>query len=217
MTQRRPVDLKKNQSDVQLSKFLSWLLRHGAHERNLILKDGGFVDVESILMIGQSKTNKWTEEDIVRVVFENDKKRFSLRNDMNGKLQIRANQGHTIQGIKNEELLTNLSEITDVPENVIHGTYLKNWQRIKKVGLSRMKRNHIHFSVGLPGDSHVISGMRFNAEVYIYIDIVSAMGDGFTFYRSENNVILCEGNAQGFLPPKYFKEIWRSNPKERLS
>ncbi len=31
--------------------------------------------------------------------------------------------------------------------------------------------------------------------------------DGYKFYRSANNVILCPGNEEGFLPPKYFTEV----------
>lgn len=30
------------------------------------------------------------------------------------------------------------------------------------------------------------------------------LADGFKFYKSANNVILCPGNEEGFLPPKYF-------------
>jgi 2'-phosphotransferase len=32
----------------------------------------------------------------------------------------------------------------------IHGTYWKAWQLIKAGGLSKMKRNHIHFAMGMP-------------------------------------------------------------------
>ncbi len=31
---------------------------------------------------------------------------------------------------------------------VIHGTYASKWEPIKKRGLSRMARNHIHFAPG---------------------------------------------------------------------
>ena len=36
-------------------------------------------------------------EDIERIVKNNDKQRFALEKDDNGKLKIRANQGHTIE------------------------------------------------------------------------------------------------------------------------
>jgi len=56
-----------------------------------------------------------------------------------------------------------------------------------------MNRNHIHFSVGKPGENEVISGMRNTSEVLIYIDTEKAMNDNIKFYRSSNNVILTEG------------------------
>ena len=31
--------------------------------------------------------------------------------------------------------------------------------------------------------------------------------DGFQFYRSANDVILCPGNENGLLPPNYFSEV----------
>jgi 2'-phosphotransferase len=58
---------------------------------------------------------------------------------------------------------------------VIHGTYFKNWAKIKAEGLSRMNRLHIHFSPGEAGDLQVISGMRSSCQLYIYIDAERAL------------------------------------------
>jgi 2'-phosphotransferase len=67
--------------------------------------------------------------------------------------------------------ILNASEIP----TIIHGTYFKNWSKIKAEGLSRMNRLHIHFSPGELGDSQVISGMRSSCELYIYIDTEKAV------------------------------------------
>jgi hypothetical protein len=58
---------------------------------------------------------------------------------------------------------------------VIHGTYFKNWTKIKTEGLSRMSRLHIHFSSAEAGDSRVISGIRSSCQLYIYIDAEKAL------------------------------------------
>ena len=40
--------------------------------------------------------------------------------------------------------------------------------------------------------------------------------DGFKFYRSSNNVILCPGNEQGFLPPEYFERVVQTRPSKYI-
>ena len=58
---------------------------------------------------------------------------------------------------------------------------------------------------GEPGDSGVISGMRGDCDVKIYVDLPAAVADGFAFFESANGVVLCAGDQRGFLPPRYFK------------
>ncbi|XP_023218634.1 tRNA 2'-phosphotransferase 1-like [Centruroides sculpturatus] len=197
--------------DVQLSKRLSWLLRHAAEQQGLKMDDGGYVDVASILRLKQFR--RYTEVDIRNVVETNDKKRFSLREE-NGKLRIRANQGHSV-AVNEENLLTELGA-DDLPENVVHGTFLRNWNRIRQEGIRRMNRNHIHFSPGLPGEEGVISGIRKNCQVTILVDARKALEDGIKFYRSDNNVILSPGDQDGILLPKYFREAVEVKTKKVL-
>ncbi|XP_045605908.1 tRNA 2'-phosphotransferase 1 isoform X2 [Procambarus clarkii] len=102
-----------------------------------------------------------------------------------------------------------LEEITTDSDlsTVVHGTYYSHWNSIKEQGLSRMKRTHIHFAPGLPGESGVISGMRSSCQILIYLDLAKALKAGFKFYRSANNVIMCSGNEGGYLPPEYFLKV----------
>jgi 2'-phosphotransferase len=73
-----------------------------------------------------------------------------------------------------------------------------------------MVRNHVHFSTGLPEDTNsgVISGMRADAEILIYIDIQKSLEDGaMLWWLSENGVVLTEGDEQGLVPTKYWKLV----------
>ncbi|KAM6575626.1 hypothetical protein CsatA_023953 [Cannabis sativa] len=88
----------------------------------------------------------------------------------------------------------------------VHGTYRKNLESILQSGLNRMKRLHIHFSRGLPTEGKVISGMRRNVEVLIYLDVKKALKEGMKLYISDNKVILSEG-IDGVIPVKYFEKI----------
>ncbi|XP_077997135.1 tRNA 2'-phosphotransferase 1-like [Glandiceps talaboti] len=203
----------KEDPDVKLSKSLSWLLRHGAEKNGFTLDKGGFLYVDEILALQQFKN--YSVDDVKRVVDNNTKKRFSLRDHPeNSKLQICANQGHTLEvdGL-------DLKPITDASQypTVIHGTYLNKWELIKKQGLSRMKRNHIHFAPGEPGEDGVISGMRGNCQVIIYLDLDKALQDGIKFFISANNVILSAGNEEGLIPAKYFTDAIKLRPREKLS
>ena len=79
--------------------------------------------------------------------------------DIDGELMIRAQQGHTLKKIEDEELLELITNPFAYNE-VVHGTYYEPLPLIMKGGLNRMKRNHIHFALGTPGKAGVISGMR---------------------------------------------------------
>merc|ERR1711991_973667 len=98
-----------------------------------------------------------------------------------------------------------LVRIVDPTTVALHGTNRGAWKTIEQAGLSRMKRQHIHMASGLPGE--VISGMRNTAKVVIEIDVAAAMADGIEFFRSDNDVVLSPGNAEGIIPPKYFKSV----------
>lgn len=79
-----------------MSKDLSWLLRHNAVKEGLHISDNGFVKVADILNHKRFR-NKYTVDDILRIVETNDKQRFTIGYDKNKELQICANQGHSIQ------------------------------------------------------------------------------------------------------------------------
>lgn len=46
--------------------------------------------------------------------------------------------------------------------------------------------------------------MRIDCTVLVYIDLERALEDGYAFYEGAKGVILCAGNDNGFLAPRYF-------------
>ena len=140
---------------------------------------------------------------------------------------IRANQGHSI-AVESEGLLQPVTD-ADIPDTVVHGTTHGAWPLIVQTGgLKRMTRTHVHFASGLPagfksvadeqtgpnaqhGDAKVsepvISGMRNSSSVLVFLDIHKAMAAGLKFWRSENGVILCEGDADGVIALDCFKKV----------
>jgi len=90
------------------------------------------------------------------------------------------------------------------PEVAVHGSYMEHEQDILEQGLSRMGRHHVHLVKELPGEKGVISGMRRNAELFVWVNVHEAIKGGLTFYESDG-VILCGGqNGDGTIPPAYF-------------
>ena len=194
--------------DEQLSRSLTWVLRHKAKSLGLVISDDGYIPLNKVLSC-HKRFDGCSEEDVKRVVKNCSKQRFRL-DDKDGTLHIRANQGHTIRSISDKELLVPLSKTDLCSINcIVHGTTQKSWDdHISKEGLSRMQRNHIHFALGLPADNHVISGMRSSSQIHIYVDGERCANDGIVFYRSDNNVILTAGvGKRGMLPICYFRKV----------
>ncbi|XP_006861052.1 PREDICTED: tRNA 2'-phosphotransferase 1 isoform X2 [Chrysochloris asiatica] len=208
---RRAHRPREQDRDVQLSKALSYALRHGALKLGLPLGADGFVPLRALLQLPQF--HHFSAEDVQRVVNTNEKQRFTLQpGDSSTGLLIRANQGHSLQvGVPELELIP-LESPQALPAVLVHGTFWKHWPSILLKGLSCQGRTHIHLASGLPGDSGIISGMRPNCEVAVVINGALALADGIPFFRSTNGVILTPGNAEGVLLPKYFKEALQLHP-----
>ena len=220
---------------VQVSKKLAWLLRHGAESEGLQLGEGGYANLADVLNNRQLRSLKITLDEVRQVVQDNDKQRFSLvpaapSTDENGSniltsedpkdYLIRANQGHSLK-VEADGLLSPIT-VADMPETTVHGTTHSAWPLIvASGGLRTMKRNHVHFASGLPagfksimedGEAAmdappVVSGMRKSSTVLVFLDVAKAMEAGIKFWRSDNGVILSEGNADGLMPMEFFKRV----------
>ncbi|KAK5125332.1 hypothetical protein LTR85_000441 [Meristemomyces frigidus] len=170
---------------VQVSKKISWLLRHGAEEEGLKLDSGGYLNVENVLGNRKIRSLKVSFDELRQIVEDNDKQRFTMvpavsappppaaaidaEADEQANAQpvqpsnnpsdwlIRANQGHSIK-VEDEGLLKPI--IADnMPEAAVHGTTHAAWPLIvASGGLKRMTRNHVHFAAGLPAGFTSIVG-----------------------------------------------------------
>lgn len=192
-----------------LGRLMTRILRHMASDLNLNMRSDGYVRVQDLLKLNLKTfanipLRAHTVDDIREAVRRDNKQRFSLLED-NGELLIRANQGHSIVTVETESLLKPILSAEEVPV-CVHGTYNKFLESILEQGIKRMKRLHVHFSCGLPMDGEVISGMRRDVNVLIFLDVKKALEEGMKLYISDNKVILTEG-FDGVVPVKYFAKI----------
>ena len=186
-----------------LSYRLVATLRHNAL-KGLTLDDKAMVKLSDLLSLNYLKSSKR----LMYIMFTCPKQRLRLEKRTDG-WYIGANQGHSFKIDSNKvlEALT-LEKINELSfENFIHGTYKHCIESIKRNGLNKMNRQHIHIATGFAEFGEVKSGFRKSCEVLIYLDVKLAITDGYKFYLSQNGVILTEGNERGYLPAKYIMKI----------
>ena len=171
---------------INIGKQISYLLRH--NPENLVMDKYGYVDVDSLLnKVGIS------QKDLDYIVDTNDKKRLAY--DESHK-KIRASQGHTIK--VDVEL-----KLERPPKILYHGTTVENYENIKNVGLSKMKRLYIHLTDN-KDVAHSV-GKRYSKQkspIILNIDAAAMYADNIKFYLSENNVWLTDN-----VPAKYISVL----------
>lgn len=196
-----------------ISKLLSKILRHQAVNEGFTIDDDGFVSLDELLKSNKFKSLKTTEEDINNVLLNDKKSRFQLDPAMK---RIRAVQGHSIQTLNADKILTKITSenISALPNYnieqyfIIHGTSKLNYQSIMESKyLKKMGRTHVHFTFEVPEDNNVVvSGFRNNSKVLIYIEIHKLLSDDVFMdcvYLSKNNVILVSKD----IPTDYIDHI----------
>lgn len=52
-----------------------------------------------------------------------------------------------------------------------------------------------------------MSGMRHDAELVVELDVEASLRDGIKWWKSDNGVVLTEGDGNGLLSCKYFKMV----------
>jgi len=192
--------------EVQVSKAMSLILRHSAAKEGIKIRPDGFCRMSELLNARPMKSLSATQEEVVAAVQNSDKKRFDLAEEA-GVMLIRATQGHSMKAVDDDSLLHRLS-LNDpaLPKVCVHGTYHRYLKSILQQGLKagggKSDRNHVHFASYEPGDSKVISGMRYDCEVAIYLDLRRAIQNGVPFFLSKNEVVLSPG-INGVVSPEF--------------
>ncbi|KAL9075285.1 MAG: hypothetical protein Q9161_001662 [Pseudevernia consocians] len=161
---------KGDPREVEVSKSLSYLLRHGAKAEGIQLDDAGWANVADVLLWRRIASLEVDLSGLQTIVATNDKKRYQIEPDPAGPLRapssrtsttsatdpanwrIRATQGHSITTVSNEQMFEPiLLTDADCPDYVVHGTDDLPWKRIERTGgLKPMSRKHIHFATKLP-------------------------------------------------------------------
>lgn len=172
------------------SRFLSLVLRHNPGLIGLTLDQGGWADVDQLLLKSAQHGSGVTSEELIEIVETNEKKRFDL-DFVNGR--IRANQGHSIS--VELELSPSLP-----PEFLFHGTAIRNRDSILSHGLIRGVRQHVHLSSDIATARAV--GTRHGSPFIFRVASGKMHREGHVFFQSKNGVWLAME-----VPPQYLGDI----------
>jgi putative RNA 2'-phosphotransferase len=170
------------------SKFLSYVLRHHPESIGVELDEAGWVRVDELLAACRRHGRPISRAKLEEVVRTNDKRRFSFSPDG---LRIRASQGHSLAIDLGLEPL-------EPPELLYHGTVAQFLLAIRREGLVRGGRHHVHLSADEPTARRV--GRRRGRPVVLVVESGRMHRDGRAFYRSANGVWLTDS-----VPPEYLR------------
>ena len=166
---------------VRASKFMSLVLRHRPETIGLTLDANGWADVSDLIACSRRGNLPLTQELIDEVVETNDKKRFVFSEDG---VRIRAAQGHSIS--------VDLQMTPQEPPALLyHGTASRFVDSIRREGLRKGNRNHVHLSLDVATATSV--GQRHGRPVILTIQAGKMWEAGLLFYCSDNGVWLTEG------------------------
>lgn len=167
--------------EVRISKLLSLALRHQPDALGVALDAQGWTDVDGVLAGLSAKGIALTPDDLEELVRRSDKQRFALSPDG---ARIRANQGHSVAidlGLP----------ATEPPEVLFHGTVARFVESIRREGLQRRARTHVHLSID-EATAQTVARRRSGATIILRVRARAMHEAGFVFYLTQNGVWLTE-------------------------
>jgi putative RNA 2'-phosphotransferase len=172
---------------IRISKFISLLLRHPPEAEGLSMDEHGWVSLEALIATAGAKRRGITRDLLARIVADNDKKRFEF--DEDGR-RIRACQGHSRAVDLNLKLV-------DPPTYLYHGTSFHAVSSIRKTGLQKRNRRHVHLSLDAAAAMQV--GARHGPPVVLTIRAAEMHQSGYEFFVSNNGIWLVDSVPADFI------------------
>lgn len=167
---------------TNLSKKVSFALRHRPEQFSLALDAEGWVELETF-----ASKLETTVEKVQQVVAQDTKQRFTVQNG-----KIRAAQGHTIP--------VSITFATPTPPAVLwHGTTEEALTAIKKTGLLPMQRQHVHLSASQE-QAEIVGSRRKGKLALLRVD-TALLAQHTTLMMAENGVWLAD-----FVPVECLQE-----------
>lgn len=174
---RNRQDMSKQHSEI--SKFLSFVLRHQPDAIGITLDLEGWTDIAALIEAAARDGRQLDRDLIQAVVTTSDKKRFAVSDDG---LRNRAVQGHSTK-------IVDISYVERLPpEFLYHGTATRFMESINKDGLLRGARQYVHLSQD--EQTALAVGQRYGKPLILKIKALLMHEQGFKFFQAQNGVWL---------------------------
>lgn len=174
-----------------LSKEVSYALRHAPWEYELEMDNEGWVDMYQLIeaLSKDSRWNKLSETDLERMIELSNKKRHEIRD-----CKIRAFYGHSMP--------MKICKVEKQPPNILyHGTARTSLESIASYGLLPQARQYVHLSQDI--ETAIKVGERHDEKpIILEIDSQSAYQHSVNFYFGNEKVWLAD-----FVPNQFIKVI----------
>ncbi|QYM97684.1 RNA 2'-phosphotransferase [Dickeya ananatis] len=170
-----------SQKSTDISKFLSYILRHQPEAIGLSLDKEGWAVISDLILCAVKEGYILDNSLIHSIVDNSDKRRFTISDDG---LRIRAVQGHSTQQV-------NISYKEKIPPEILyHGTATRFISAIREQGLIPVSRQYVHLS---PDEETAIQvGQRHGKPIVLTIKALNMYEQGFKFYQADNGVWLTD-------------------------
>ncbi|MBD2843934.1 RNA 2'-phosphotransferase [Paenibacillus sp. IB182496] len=174
--------------DEQLSKELSYALRHAPWAYELELDAQGWADVGQLLaaLNETPRDEPITRQRLLEVMARSDKQRLELAGE-----RIRAIYGHSIPSrIEREQ--------AEPPEVLYHGTARRFLSAIRAEGLKPRARQYVHLA--MDADTALQVGRRRDDRpVLLQIAAQAAWRDGVPFYPGNARIWLADQVSPAYI------------------
>ncbi|HEY4784837.1 MAG TPA: RNA 2'-phosphotransferase [Bacteroidales bacterium] len=173
---------------TELSKVISYILRHAPEEYTLKMDNEGWVDIDILIEVIKIKHVEFgtiTHKTILDLVNSFDKKRHEIKGN-----RIRALYGHSLENIIKKDIVS-------PPTILYHGTVYENYLKIKKTGIKKMQRQYVHLSENIE-QAKIVAYRRTSKPIILEIKANEAYNNGVNFYK-EGEVWLSDDIPPDFI------------------
>jgi putative RNA 2'-phosphotransferase len=174
---------------TELSRLVSYVLRHRPDAYGLRLDEEGWVALDDLVAAVARSDPKWrnlTADDIRAAADANAKRRFEFSSDC-----VRSLYGHSVP---DRIAMTPATP----PQILYHGTTPEALAKIRRTGLQPMNRQYVHLSPDVATATRV-AARRTRSPVVLKVLAGQAACQGVEFYQPDDGVWLSDAILPAFV------------------